>query len=301
MIWRPATRYGGQPGVPGPPNVEEAAIAAIRAGKHGYTPSAGIDELRSAAQRDIGARRGHAIAPDAGVVGAAELASQVDQLIDLTRAAGESWAARPASERATILRQAARDLEARRGELVAAMAAEGGKTIEQSAPAVSEAIDFARSYAFSAEDLAATGLTQPGSRARYAALFAGERTAIEAFKSWLAAHKQRGERLLDISESRPPVRGAIDLTMVAAELRVLRDLPATDPGVTRDAAQRALSGRGRVRDGCGRTAAEIVDELWAIFFAPEADDDPETGEPDGDDSTGKGQRHHLRAVAGPTR
>jgi MoxR-like ATPase len=97
------------------------------------------------------------------------------------------------------------------------------------------------------------------------------------------------------------VRGAIDLTMVAAELRVLRDLPATDPGVTRDAAQLALSGRVRVRDGCGRTAAEIVDELWAIFFAPEADDDPETGEPDGDDSTGKGQRHHLRAVAGPTR
>ena len=60
----------GQPDFPTPQNVQEAAIAAIRAGKHGYTPSAGIDELRVAAARDIGARRGLAIAPDDVVVGA---------------------------------------------------------------------------------------------------------------------------------------------------------------------------------------------------------------------------------------
>ena len=40
------------------------------AGKHGYTPSAGIDELRAAAARDIGARRGLDIRPDDVVVGA---------------------------------------------------------------------------------------------------------------------------------------------------------------------------------------------------------------------------------------
>lgn len=94
------------------------------------------------------------------------------------------------------------------------------------------------------------------------------------------------------------VRGAIDLTMVAAELRTLRDLPATDPGVTRDAAQLALSGRVRVRDGCGRTSSDIIDELWSIFFSPEVDDEFDEG--DGDDAGKKGQRHHLRAVAGPT-
>ena len=60
----------GQPDFPTPPNVQEAAIAAIRTGKHGYTPSAGIDELRAAAARDIGARRGLAIAADDVVVGA---------------------------------------------------------------------------------------------------------------------------------------------------------------------------------------------------------------------------------------
>jgi len=41
----------GQPDFPTPPHIQEAAIRAIRGGKHGYTPSAGIDELRAAAAR----------------------------------------------------------------------------------------------------------------------------------------------------------------------------------------------------------------------------------------------------------
>src|SRR3954451_4887853 len=41
----------GQPDFPAPENVQEAAIRAIKGGKHGYTPSAGIDELRAAAAR----------------------------------------------------------------------------------------------------------------------------------------------------------------------------------------------------------------------------------------------------------
>src|SRR5207249_3798505 len=60
----------GQPDFPTPVNVQDAAIAAIRAGKHGYTPSAGIDELRAAAARDIGHRRGLEISPEDVVVGA---------------------------------------------------------------------------------------------------------------------------------------------------------------------------------------------------------------------------------------
>src|SRR5206468_469269 len=47
----------GQPDFPTPVNIQDAGIAAIRSGKHGYTPSAGIDELRAAAARDIGTRR----------------------------------------------------------------------------------------------------------------------------------------------------------------------------------------------------------------------------------------------------
>jgi aspartate aminotransferase len=60
----------GQPDFPTPLHVQEAAIAAIKGGKHGYTPSAGIDELRAAAAQDLGARRGLAIAADDVVVGA---------------------------------------------------------------------------------------------------------------------------------------------------------------------------------------------------------------------------------------
>jgi len=60
----------GQPDFPTPANIQDAAIAAIRAGKHGYTPSAGIDELRAAAARDLGRRRGLAIEPEDVVIGA---------------------------------------------------------------------------------------------------------------------------------------------------------------------------------------------------------------------------------------
>jgi aspartate/methionine/tyrosine aminotransferase len=60
----------GQPDFPTPANVQDAAIDAIRSGKHGYTPSAGIDELRIAAAKDLGARRGLDIAPDDVVIGA---------------------------------------------------------------------------------------------------------------------------------------------------------------------------------------------------------------------------------------
>jgi aspartate aminotransferase len=60
----------GQPDFPTPVNIQEAAIRAIRDNKHGYTPSAGILELREAAARDIGQRRGVPVGPDDVVVGA---------------------------------------------------------------------------------------------------------------------------------------------------------------------------------------------------------------------------------------
>ena len=60
----------GQPDFPTPANVQEAAIRAIREGKHGYTPSAGINELREAAARYMGTVRGIEIRPEDVVVGA---------------------------------------------------------------------------------------------------------------------------------------------------------------------------------------------------------------------------------------
>jgi aspartate/methionine/tyrosine aminotransferase len=61
----------GQPDFPAPENVQRAAIRAIQSGKHGYTPSAGIDELREAAARYMAAMRGGLpIRPEDVVVGA---------------------------------------------------------------------------------------------------------------------------------------------------------------------------------------------------------------------------------------
>jgi len=61
----------GQPDFPAPDNVQEAAIRAIKSGKHGYTPSAGIDELREAAAKYLaGMRGGLPIRPQDVVVGA---------------------------------------------------------------------------------------------------------------------------------------------------------------------------------------------------------------------------------------
>ena len=60
----------GQPNFPTPVNIQDAGVAAIRGGKHGYTPSAGIDELRQAIAADIQRTRGVSIDPADVVVGA---------------------------------------------------------------------------------------------------------------------------------------------------------------------------------------------------------------------------------------
>jgi aspartate/methionine/tyrosine aminotransferase len=60
----------GQPDFHTPKNVQDAAVRAIRDGKHGYTPSAGIVELREAAAGYMGGMRGLKIAPEHVVVGA---------------------------------------------------------------------------------------------------------------------------------------------------------------------------------------------------------------------------------------
>ena len=43
----------GQPDFPTPKHIVEAAVKALRDGKHGYTPANGIKELREAVCEDI--------------------------------------------------------------------------------------------------------------------------------------------------------------------------------------------------------------------------------------------------------
>ncbi|MDO4243031.1 MAG: proline dehydrogenase family protein [Actinomyces sp.] len=73
--------------------------------------------------------------------------SDVDLLVaDLSRAAA-SWHELGAEGRAAILHRAGDILAARRGQLIEVAASEAGKTIDQSDPEVSEAIDFCHHYA----------------------------------------------------------------------------------------------------------------------------------------------------------
>lgn len=60
----------GQPDFHTPENIQDAAIKAVREGKHGYTPSAGIAELREAVARDMSRTRGIEVRPEDVVVGA---------------------------------------------------------------------------------------------------------------------------------------------------------------------------------------------------------------------------------------
>jgi RHH-type proline utilization regulon transcriptional repressor/proline dehydrogenase/delta 1-pyrroline-5-carboxylate dehydrogenase len=71
----------------------------------------------------------------------------VDRVVATARAAQVRWAATPARERARLLLRVAEVLAARRGEALAVMASDAGKTVGQGDPEVSEAIDFARWYA----------------------------------------------------------------------------------------------------------------------------------------------------------
>jgi aspartate aminotransferase len=60
----------GQPDFHTPVNIQDAAVKAIREGKHGYTPSAGILELREAVAREMSRSRGIEVRPEDVVVGA---------------------------------------------------------------------------------------------------------------------------------------------------------------------------------------------------------------------------------------
>ena len=54
----------GQPDFPTPEHIVEAAIDALKAGHHGYTPATGIPELREAVASDVSARYNTTVAAD---------------------------------------------------------------------------------------------------------------------------------------------------------------------------------------------------------------------------------------------
>ncbi|MCH1884415.1 bifunctional proline dehydrogenase/L-glutamate gamma-semialdehyde dehydrogenase [Agrococcus sp. ARC_14] len=80
-------------------------------------------------------------------------AAALDAVIETGIAANESWRSLSGDARAEILHRVGHELEVRRAELMEVAASEAGKTLDQSDPEVSEAIDFAHYYAERARDL----------------------------------------------------------------------------------------------------------------------------------------------------
>ena len=72
--------------------------------------------------------------------------ASLQSLIATVRDGGRAWFARSPEVRSWTLRQAGRSLAARRGDLIAVMMAETGKTFAEADTEVSEAVDFAYYY-----------------------------------------------------------------------------------------------------------------------------------------------------------
>lgn len=73
-------------------------------------------------------------------------AGQLDQALDAAAKEAVNWGRTSGYERAELLEEIAHNLRRHRADLIEAMIAEGGKTIEQADVEVSEAIDFADYY-----------------------------------------------------------------------------------------------------------------------------------------------------------
>ena len=102
------------------------------------------------AQAGLSTLKAGAISDDLGPI---EGRIRIDNLVNKMRAGGQKWAETGAEARAKILMKAAAELGVRRGDILSVMMQEAGKTLQESDPEISEAIDFCRYYAHSSLEL----------------------------------------------------------------------------------------------------------------------------------------------------
>lgn len=60
------------------------------------------------------------------------------------------------------------------------------------------------------DDLEATGVIQPGSRATYRLLLAGDSVALEQYQNWVEPQLVQGQRLLSVDQSQPGIGATLD-------------------------------------------------------------------------------------------
>lgn len=117
-------------------------------------------------------------------------------------------------------------------------------------------------------DLPATGLVQPASRIRYELLVAGREEAVAAYRAWVLAHLEPGQRVEGVRDARPAIRGALEraerfLHLVALTSAVLA-AAAIALGARRYL-QRHLDGCAMMR--CLGASAARIARLHLVQFA----------------------------------
>jgi RHH-type proline utilization regulon transcriptional repressor/proline dehydrogenase/delta 1-pyrroline-5-carboxylate dehydrogenase len=96
---------------------------------------------------------GSLLGMDRVTAGTIDDAQSLRTLLSDAAASASWWSGRTGDQRAEVLHRAGDALERHRAELIEVMAAETGKTLDQSDPEVSEAVDFAHYYAELAREL----------------------------------------------------------------------------------------------------------------------------------------------------
>ena len=89
-------------------------------------------------------------------------AADIDKAFEIAAKGFASWSRRPADERAACLERMADLMEQNRDRLLALLAAEGGKTLDDGIAEIREAVDFCRYYAGEARRLFGAPVKMPG-------------------------------------------------------------------------------------------------------------------------------------------
>ncbi|HZM47216.1 MAG TPA: FtsX-like permease family protein [Burkholderiales bacterium] len=117
------------------------------------------------------------------------------------------------------------------------------------------------------DDLAATGLIQPGSRVRYSLQVSGETAAVDAYRAWLAPRLSAGARMEGVRDARPEIRSALDRAERFLNLAVLVTVLLGAAAVAlaaRRYLQRHLDGCAVMR--CLGAGQALILRLHAILF-----------------------------------
>jgi RHH-type proline utilization regulon transcriptional repressor/proline dehydrogenase/delta 1-pyrroline-5-carboxylate dehydrogenase len=118
-----------------------------------FVNASDTDWTREANRAWIGRHLAGVVVPDVQLTTTVD---EVDAAVTAAVAAGERWAATPMAERRALLNAVADEMERSRGATLALMARTACKTIAEGDPEVSEAVDFARYYAWCTHGIDAT-------------------------------------------------------------------------------------------------------------------------------------------------